>query len=166
MEYIGNLEKQVDLYDQEKNEVNAMKEEIVKNLEKMLKKIDLDQNPKTVKFDILSSLKILLQKNEVLNTNPNINNNNFKAKTNDNFTNQIGANKSNSFLDEKNNNNYLEENYNFSQNKNLNTNNINNQGISNYSNNPKNLRENNVIGNNKSSNDSNSNNSNRSTISK
>lgn len=45
-----------------------MKEEIIRNLEKMLKKIDLDQNIKTVKFDIITTLKILLQKNE--NTNP------------------------------------------------------------------------------------------------
>jgi len=49
-----------------------MKEDIVKNLERMLKKIDLDQNVDTIKFDIIQTLKILFQKNESSKSNGNI----------------------------------------------------------------------------------------------
>ena len=75
MEQINRLDRRLDNIDEEKTEVSNMKEEIIRNLEKMLKKIDLDQNIKTVKFDIISTLKILLQKNESANiTQNNINN--------------------------------------------------------------------------------------------
>ena len=61
--------------EQEKDEIISMKEDIVKNLERMLKKIDLEQNVDTIKFDIIQTLKILFQKNEKPNANTNANTN-------------------------------------------------------------------------------------------
>ena len=82
------MEKKLDNKDEEKAEVNNMKDEIIKILEKMLKKIDLDQNIKTIKFDIITTLKLLLQKNEnanfIQNNNNNYNNNFSKHHSNSN----------------------------------------------------------------------------------
>lgn len=66
------MEKQFLSNENEKDEIFSMKEEIVKNLERMLKKIDLEQNVDTIKFDIIQTLKILFQKNENVNTNNNV----------------------------------------------------------------------------------------------
>ena len=63
------MEKQFLFNEKEKDEIVSMKEEIVKNLERMLKKIDLDQNVDTIKFDIIHTLKILFQKNENSSSN-------------------------------------------------------------------------------------------------
>ncbi len=84
IDQINRYEKRLDLIDEEKNEVSNMKEEIIRNLEKMLKKIDLDQNIKTVKLDIISTLKILLQKNENANLNQNNINNSHLSKQHSN----------------------------------------------------------------------------------
>ena len=49
------MEKQYLSNEKEKDEIISMKEDIVKNLERMLKKIDLDQNIDTIKFDIIQT---------------------------------------------------------------------------------------------------------------
>jgi hypothetical protein len=66
------MEKQYLSNEKEKDEIISMKEDIVKNLERMLKKIDLDQDIDTIKFDIIQTLKILFQKNENRKINENI----------------------------------------------------------------------------------------------
>ena len=63
------MKKQITLNDKEKEEIDLMRQEIVKNLEKMLNKIENNQNVKTVKLDIIQTLKVLFKKNTETNNN-------------------------------------------------------------------------------------------------